>query len=251
MRWPLIATACILGVIALFLVLVMLPVKVSVRFVRTRGRSLIRVRVSFLSGLIWIPVYGRASRPEYGNDGKDAVTTRDGASVLAEWASRVQALLRSAGEPGNGEGLPGNGRGAERAAWFRRSGASSGKGPRKARRWREVRRRVGRFLYLALKSEGLDVQKLRIRLELGSGEAATSAIGVGLAYAVINTALAAFPVPLRFPRGRPEVSVIPRYDRAALDASVDCIVALTPGYIILRGIQTERRRRRASCPTTR
>jgi len=252
LRWLLIGVACVLGVAALSLLLVMLPLRVSAHFVRTRGRNVIRVRVGLLWGLVWIPVYTRSSRPEHENGDSDAVTARDGVSRLAEWVSRVKTLLRSIGESGEGEGTPRERRRAGPAAWLRRARASPGNDEsRGARRWHEVRRRVARFFYRAIRAEGLDVQELRIRLELGSGEAATSAIGVGLAYALINTALAAFPVPLRFPRGRPAISVVPRYDRAAFDASIRCILALTPGYIILRGIQTTRRRRRRSCPTTR
>ena len=253
LRWAVIVIACILGVVALLLVLVMLPLKVSVRFARTRGHSIIRVWVGVLSGLIWVPVYRNVPRPKEGREGERAGEWEgeDGTSVVARWISRAQALLRSLGDSGDGNAQQGDRGRAGRASRSRRAGGGQGPGLRAARRRHDVRRRIGRFFYAALRSTGLDVHRLWIRVELGSGEAATSAIGVGLAYALINTGLAAFPVPLRFPLGRPEIRITPRYDRAGLDASVDCIVALTPGYIILRGIQIRRRRRRVSCPTTR
>lgn len=255
LRWAVIVIACTLGVIALLFILVMLPLKVSVRFVRTRGHSVIRVWVGVLSGLIWVPVYRKVPRPKEEREGERAGAGgeegENGTSVVAGWMSRAQALLRSLGDSGDGNGQQGDRGQAGRASRSRRSGGGQRPGPRAARRRHDVRRRIGRFFYAALKSTGVDVHRLRIHVELGSGEAATSAIGVGLAYALINTGLAACPVPLRFPAGRPEIRVTPRYDRAGLDASVDCIVALAPGYIILRGIQIKRRRRRVSCPTTR
>ncbi|MBC7084224.1 MAG: hypothetical protein PWR07_655 [Bacillota bacterium] len=251
MRWAVIVIACFLGVIALLFILVTLPLKVSARFVRTRGHSVIRVWVGVLSGLIWVPVYRKVPRPKEEREGERAGEGEDGTSVVAGWISRAQVLMRSLGDSGDGNAQQGDRGRASRASRSRRSGGGQGPGPRAARRRHDVRRRIGRFFYAALKATGLDVHRLRIHVELGSGEAATSAIGVGLAYALINTGLAACPVPLRFPAGRPEIRVTPRYDRAGLDASVDCIVALTPGYIILRGIQIKRRRRRVSCPTTR
>ena len=249
LRWAVIVIACIFGVIALLFILVMLPLKVSVRFVRTCGHSVIRVWVGVLSGLIWVPVYREVSRPkeEREREGEG----EDGTSVVAGWISRAQALLRALGDSGDGNAQQGNRGRTGRTSRSRPSGGGQGPGPRAARHRHDVRRRIGRFFYATLKSTGLDVHRLRIHVELGSGEAATSAIGVGLAYALISTGLAACPVPLRFPAGRPEIRVTPRYDRAGLDASVDCIVALTPGYIILRGIQIKRRRRCVSCPTTR
>lgn len=249
MRWVVIVIACVLGVIGLLVVLVMLPLKVSVRFERIRGRTAIRVWVGVLSGLVWVPVYRKAPRPgEEGVQAANAVA-EDGASVVRGWLSRLQAFWTSLADPGDG-GSRGEGQSeAGRGAGPRLPGG--GRGKQAARRRRDMPRRIGRFLYAAVKSTGLDVHRLGIRMELGSGEAATSAIGVGLAYALINTGLAASPVPLRFPVQRPEIRIAPRYDRAGFDASVDCIVALTPGYIILRGIQIRRRRRRTSCPTTR
>ncbi|MCR4402251.1 MAG: hypothetical protein NUW12_05625 [Firmicutes bacterium] len=227
MRWAVIVLAFIPGIAALILILAMLPLKVSVRFVRTAGRNIIRVWVGVLSGLVWLSVYRSASRVEDTSGGEVTGVGEDLTSVLAEWVSRLWARSRALGGSG---------------------GARVQQGPR---RWRDVRGRIGRFLFSALRSTGLDVKMLRIRVELGSGEAATSAIGVGLTYALVNACLAACPVPLRFAAGKPEIAITPRYDRAGLDVAVDCIVALTPGYIILQGIQNRRRRRRVSCPTTR
>lgn len=252
MRWAVIVIACIPGIAALLLILVMLPLKVSVRFVRTAGHNLIRVWVGILSGLIWIPVYRKVPRPKEETGGEVTGEGEDATSVVAGWMSRSRAFLQALGDSSDGDAQQGGRGRTGRASHRGRSGGVKRASPREApQRRRDVRKRVGRFLYAALKSTGLEVHRLRICVELGSGEAAASAIGVGLAYALINAGLAACPVPLRFPMGRPEITITPRYDRAGFDAFVDCIVALAPGYIILRGIQLKRRRRRVSCPTTR
>ncbi len=241
MRWG-VVVAVIFSVVAALLVIIMLPLKVSVRFTRARGKSTVRVWVGVLSGLVWIPVY-RKVPPRPGEErGRPAATApaagggpdahEDGAVVISTWISRARSMVKRLGGPDDGV-AQGDGKG--RSPDCRRRGS----------------RRIASFFYAVLKSTGLDVHRLRVRVALGSGEAATTAIGVGLAYALINTGLAASPVPLRFLRGKPDINIVPRYDRAGLDASVDCIVALTPGYIILRGIRVKRRRRRMSCPTTR
>ncbi|MEW6229136.1 MAG: hypothetical protein AB1700_13770 [Bacillota bacterium] len=229
MRWFVVAAVGALAAPAILLIVLLLPLKVSVLFERRDGRNAVLVWVGILYGLIWVPVFRKVprlrrpdqdhvdSRADEGRPGR----TEDGASVVSRWLSRLQNLARPLGAQD------------ERAS-------PQAPDSRKPSRVRRVGRRMARFLYRGVRATGLDVWKLRVRMELGSGEAATSAIGVGVAYALMSGALAASPVPLRFLAGKPDILITPRYDRAGLDASVHCIVAVTPGYIILRGIQAGR-----------
>lgn len=230
MRWYVVAAIGALAAPAILPIVLLLPLKVSVLFERRDGRNAVRVWVGILYGLIWVPVFRKVPRlgPDQDHVGSPADEghpgrTEDGASVVSKWLSQLQSLVRPLGAQD------------EKAS-------PQAPDSRKSSRARRVGRRMARFLYRGVRATGLDVWKLRVRMELGSGEAATSAIGVGVTYALISGALAASPVPLRFPAGKPDILITPRYDKAGLDASVHCIVAVTPGYIILRGIQAGRRK---------
>lgn len=230
MRWYVVAAIGALAAPAILLIVLLLPLKVSVLFERRGRRNSVRVWVGILYGLIWVPVFRKVPRSQSDRDhvGSPADVghpgrIEDGASVVSKWLSELQNLVKALGAQGE-EAFP------------------QAPDSRKSSRSRRVGRRIARFLYLGVRATGLDVWKLEVRMEFGSGEAATSAIGVGVAYALISGVLAASPVLLRFPAGKPDILITPRYDRAGLDASVHCIAAVTPGYIILRGIQAGRRR---------
>lgn len=229
MRWYVVAAIGALALSAILLVVLLLPLKVSVLFERRHGRNAVRVWIGILYGLIWVPVFRKVPRlrPDQDRVGTPADEDRpgraeDGTSIVLKCLSQLQSLVKPLGAQDEKASLQ----------------TPDSRKPSRAKR---AGRRMARLLYRGIRATGLDVWRLKVRVELGSGEAATSAIGVGVAYALISGVLAASPVPLRFPAGKPDILITPRYDKAGLDASVHCIVAATPGYIILRGIQAGRR----------
>ncbi len=212
MRWYGACGAGLLGLVGAFVLVFAIPLRVRVRFSRRGGSQSLRVWAGVWDGLVWIPVYRYAK----------LVRPSGAAATAAATANATGTGTTTASAPG-------------------RSPDARARRARRAEAGPPLGRRLVRFFYRALRSTGLRVHRLRVQVDLGSGDAATTAIGVGVAHAAIGLAIARSPVPLKFARARPEVAVTPRYDRACVEGSVDCIASFSPGYTVLEGIRLARR----------
>ncbi len=78
------------------------------------------------------------------------------------------------------------------------------------------------------------LSRLRLRIVVGSGDPALSAVLVGCAHAVIGAGTALLPAYFRLPGGfLPEVAALPDYRRLHLRVELDCIADTSLGHLIL------------------
>ena len=74
---------------------------------------------------------------------------------------------------------------------------------------------------------------MRLDIRLGTGDAALTAVAVGLTHALVGTGLALLSTYVRTDRLEPAVRVQPDYAAERLQASGDCIAATRLGHLMV------------------
>jgi hypothetical protein len=79
----------------------------------------------------------------------------------------------------------------------------------------------------------LRLERLALELELGTGDAARTALAVGSVYAVVGSGLALLPLYFQLRGLRPAIRVVPQFGQAAVRLQFDCILAARLGHLML------------------
>jgi hypothetical protein len=204
--------------IALFALIVFITsVHVRIQLALNRKQTFVSVSLGIINGLIWLTAYR-----------SDAVTHLDQSGQGELLIGTLEDLIR---HPEN----------ALELLWHF-AGRLAG---------RELQHEVSddngeksatpqdRFLLPVIRQaleRGLDVVRLCVKLQFGTGEAATTGITIGLIYGLVGTAMAVFSKRLRFLDDPPDIKVVPCYNEVCVDLELDSIILLRPGNFVFRAI---------------
>lgn len=206
-----------LSVAALVLAVFSTPVHVRIQLALNRRQTLVQVSFGIISGLIWFTVYRAHSTGESEEHGLGEPVIKSLEELIRHPENAYELLIRfmdRADKSRPGQDVPEGARGKPESP----------------------RDRFTRPMIIQAIKRGLTMLRFRFRLVFGAGDAATTAIFVGLIYALLGTAIAAFSERLRFPGDLPEITVAPCYNEVCVDMEFDSIVVSKPGHIVFPAV---------------
>ena len=193
------------------------PVHVRIQLALNRRETFARVSLGIVRGLVWFTVYKAHNTRESEERGQGELIIKSLEDLIRHPENAYKLLIRFMDRIDKSRprrDVPKDTRGKPKSA----------------------RDRFARPIIIQALKRGLTLLRFRLRLAFGAGDAATTAITVGLIHALLGTVLAVFSERLRFPGDLPEVTIAPCYNEVCVDMELDSIVVSRPGNIVFPAI---------------
>ncbi|NLS44361.1 MAG: DUF2953 domain-containing protein [Firmicutes bacterium] len=206
-----------LGTIMLAFAVFVIPIYVGVQLNFNRERTFILVRFGIIGGLLWFTVYRFDDAIRQGS----GIQPRFAAGLLESFIKHPENILKICN---NFIDNATQSKSRQNQVKDLNNKATS------------VQKRLFRAAARLIYEKGLDIFHFNARLYFGTGDAAGTAVGVGIIHTLIGVIMAVSQKQVRFLRERPRITIIPRYNEVCINLMLDGTFRLWPADIIFSWI---------------